>query len=119
MIYIVDDDEAVRSSLGILAKAQGWQVKLFGSARAFLHEAGKLNGCPTCLVVDLQMPQMDGAELLEYLTAIDRMVPTIVLTARPEGAMASRALAAGADQVMSKPCDPVKWLQAVQSALHR
>lgn len=118
-IYIVEDDEAVRSALGLLAVSRGWKVRLFPSAQAFLTEPDGGDCHPACLVVDLQMPEMNGAELLEQLKATDRRLPTIVLTAWPEGDMASRALAAGADQVMAKPCDPGQWLRAIDTILHQ
>jgi FixJ family two-component response regulator len=116
-VYIVEDDEAVRSALGLLAVSRGWNARLFASAQAFLADANRNNGHPACLVVDLQMPDMNGAELLERLKHENRQLPTIVLTAWPEGDMASRALAAGADQVMAKPCNPSHWLLAVDEML--
>lgn len=116
-IYIVEDDEAVRSALGLLAVSRGWQVQLFPSAQAFLAEPDRIKAHPACLVVDLQMPDMNGAELLENLQAANCQVPTIVLTAWPESDMASRALAAGADQIMAKPCNPGHWLRTVESLL--
>ena len=118
LVFIVDDDEAVRTALALLAESQDWEVRLFDSAFAFLAEPFRLNGSPACLVVDLQMPRMDGAELLEHLRDNNRQLPTIVLTAWPEGDRATRALAAGANQVVSKPCDPVHWLNAVREVLY-
>ncbi len=118
-IYIIDDDEAVRSALGLLATSNGWQVRLFSSAQDFLDQPRRANDEPACLVVDLHLPALNGAELLERLKAADYHLPTIVLTAWPEGEMASRALAAGADQVMAKPCNPAHWLRAVTAMLER
>lgn len=116
-VFIVDDDEAVRDALGILARAQGWEVHLFDSAPAFLAESPRVSGSSACLVVDLQMPKMNGAELLEHLKDTHQQLPTIVLTAWSEGKLASRALDAGASQVMAKPFDPVHWLNAVREVL--
>ncbi len=118
-IYIVEDDDAVRSALGLLARSNGWSVRLFASGQEFLDQSRRVNSELACLVVDLHMPALNGAELLEQLKAANQQMPTIVLTAWPEGKMASRALAAGADQVMAKPCNPAHWLRAVTAMLER
>jgi FixJ family two-component response regulator len=116
-IFIVEDDEAVRSALGLLVRSSGWEARLFASAQEFLGQPQRTDNGPVCLVVDLHMPGMNGAELLEQLSAADCQIPAIVLTAWPEGEMASRALAAGADKVLGKPCEPDYWLSAVNTIL--
>jgi FixJ family two-component response regulator len=113
----VDDDEAVRASLVLLATAQGWQTRAYASATEFLEASGKIEQ-PACLVLDLQMPDMNGACLRQKLVERGEDLPTLVLTAWPSGELAKRALMAGAREVISKPCDPMLWLQAVERALH-
>ncbi len=115
-VHIVDDDEAVRAALALLAQAQGWRTHAYGSASEFLAVAGNIKQ-PACLVLDLQMPDMDGARLREKLVERGQDLPTLVLTAWPGGEMARRALMAGAREVISKPCDPMQWLQAVERLL--
>jgi FixJ family two-component response regulator len=117
-VVIVDDDEGVRDALKMLAQSQGWEVHTFASAADFLESREPSNGQPTCLVVDLQMPSMDGAELVETLQSRGNKTPVIVLTAGPSGALARRARAAGVKKVVSKPFDPAQWLEAVRDVLH-
>ncbi len=115
-VHIVDDYEAVRMSLVLLANSRGWQTHAYASAAEFLDTPLDKTG-PGCLVLDLQMPGMNGAVLRETLVARGHDIPTVVLTAWPGGGLARRALKAGAREIVAKPCDPTLWLQAVQRAL--
>ncbi len=115
-VHIVDDDEAVRTSLVLLACAQGWRTYAYASASEFLDASVHIEQ-PACLVLDLQMPGMDGARLCEKLLERGHDLPTLVLTAWPGGELARRAVMAGAREVIAKPCDPMLWLQAVERAL--
>lgn len=117
LIHVVDDDEAIRSSLARLGEARGWQVMPYASARAFLAERPSPAGRPECLVLDLQLPGMNGAQLLEALTASGRHIATIVLTAWPDSNLARRALDAGATRIVPKPFAPGDWLRAVEETL--
>lgn len=117
VVHIVDDDEAVRSALSLLANAHGWSVRAFDSATGYLEADPEIGDCPTVLILDLQMPDMNGAHLQEVLASQDRCIPTIVLTAWPEGELADRARAAGADAVLSKPFDPAEWLRTVKKVI--
>src|SRR5690348_722945 len=93
-IAIVDDDPAVLKGLTRLLRTRGLHAKTYGSAQEFL--AALPNGVPECLVVDLQMPEMSGLELLQYLTKNDVRIPTIVITAHGDVGVRERCLAAGA-----------------------
>lgn len=112
----MDDDEAVRRSLALLASTQGWQTHAYASAAEFLDKPPREEG-PACLVLDLQMPGMNGATLCETLVARGRDIPTVVLTAWPAGELARRAIRAGAVEIVAKPCNPTLWVQAVERAL--
>lgn len=101
IVCIVDDDEGIRTGLSLLLEAHGWPVRCFDSAEALIGSRADLDGA--CLVLDLAMPGMDGATLLEHLRARGRVCPAIVLTAYPDGALARRARAAGARMVLPKP----------------
>lgn len=117
LIHVVDDDEAVRSSLALLGTARGWSVRAFASADDYLWASHAEPGQPDCLVLDLHMPGMNGAELLESLQASGRQVAAIVLTAWPEGELARRAVEAGAWRILAKPLAPADWLHAVEESL--
>ncbi|MDB5395448.1 MAG: fixJ [Rhodospirillales bacterium] len=100
-IYIVDDDHAVRDSLQMLLEASGYAVRAFASAQAFLNDVGSLDF--GCLIVDLQMPEMDGLELQRQLAERGIKLPTVVVTAHGDVATAVRAMRAGAVDFVEKP----------------
>jgi len=118
LVFIVDDDEAVRGSLTLLAEARGWDARAFDSAEAYLAQAPvHASGRPMCLVLDLHMGGMNGAELQERLQRRDFQLPTLILSAWPEGELARRALAAGASNVIGKPFAPCQWVELVEQLL--
>lgn len=117
LIHVVDDDEAVRSSLTLLGEARGWSVQGYPSAYDYLATALSEEGRPVCLVLDLQMPGMNGAELLEALHTSGKSLPAVVLTAWPDGDLARRATEAGAKRILAKPVSPGEWLSAVEESL--
>jgi two-component system response regulator FixJ len=100
-IYIVDDDEAVRESLQLLLEASGYTVRTYASAPAFLEAAAGLDF--GCLIVDLQMPEMDGLELQRRLAERGIALPVVVVTAHGDVATAVRAMRAGAIDFVEKP----------------
>lgn len=100
-IYIVDDDHAVRDSLQMLLEASGYAVRAFASAQAFLNDVGSLDF--GCLIVDLQMPEMDGLELQRQLAERGIKLPVVVVTAHGDVATAVRAMRAGAVDFVEKP----------------
>lgn len=117
MIYVVDDDEAIRSSLSMLAEARGWEARTFSSAIEFLAEPVSGESRSACLVLDLNMPEMNGAELLAVLRASGRHLATVILTAWPDSQLARRALESGANRILGKPLEPSTWLNAVEDSL--
>ncbi|MEE4303932.1 response regulator transcription factor [Wenzhouxiangella sediminis] len=117
VIHVVDDDEAVRSSLSLLGEARGWLVRPYASAHEYLNAPHAPKGNSECLVLDLQMPGMNGAELLESLQASGKQIATVVLTAWPDSDLARRAERAGARLILAKPFAPVEWLHAVEESL--
>jgi FixJ family two-component response regulator len=101
LICVVDDDEAVRDSLGILLSARGHRVRTFGSARTFLAD-GAANSC-ACLLLDMHMPEMTGLGLLLALRQSGKPVSAIVITGRPDASLGEKAEEAGALAVLRKP----------------
>ena len=102
-VYIVDDDAAVRSALGLLARSCGWTPCPFDSAQAFLDQYQPDN--ESCLLLDLNMPGMNGAELCEALRTRESQLPVFIVTAHQDTPLANRALKAGARAVLAKPVD--------------
>ena len=95
LVFIVDDDEAVRDSLELLLESAGHAVQVFEAA----HDA--LEACrarpPACIVTDVRMPEMDGLEFQEKLTASGIRVPVIVMTGHADVPLAVRAMTSPAN----------------------
>lgn len=113
-VHIIDDDEAVRDSLAILLETRGLDVVTYASAAEFLGGAESAAGC---VVTDVQMPEMNGLQLLRAFKARDILLPVLVITARSGRALAEDALGLGARAVIDKPFSPDLFIAAVQGAL--
>jgi two-component system response regulator FixJ len=116
MVIIVDDDEAIRASLRFLLECEGIEVEDFASgpdliAAAWPPRAG-------CLILDVQMPEMSGLELLDRLRETNSALPVIVVTGQPSAANRQRALSAGAIEVLEKPLNDGRFLDLVRQALN-
>jgi two-component system response regulator TtrR len=101
MVYVVDDDEAVRDSLAWLLEGAGYRVQSFDSAESFLDrfDANKVS----VLVLDIRMPGMTGLELQEVLTQRGALVPIIFITGHGDVPMAVQAMKLGAADFLEKP----------------
>jgi two-component system, LuxR family, response regulator FixJ len=115
VVYVIDDDEAVRESLSLLLEARELAVQSFPSGPEFLAVAPSVP--PGCVVTDLRMPGMDGLELLQGLRERNLRMPVIVLTGYGELPVAVKALKAGAIDFIEKPIPGQVLLDAVLSAL--
>ncbi|HJQ58062.1 MAG TPA: response regulator [Vineibacter sp.] len=116
-VYIVDDDEAVRDSLRALFEAHGFVVHDFASAVAFLDRyAPTMRGC---LVLDVNLPGLDGMVVLRCLTASGSQLPVILMTARSDSAASASALAAGVIGFVQKPFVSAQLMSLVDGALRR
>lgn len=100
-IYIVDDDEAVRHSLGLLLDITGFSIASFSSGVEFLRHAKTL--APGCLILDVRMPDMDGLELQSRLAELKVSFPVIMMTGHGDVPLAVRAMKAGAVDFIEKP----------------
>jgi len=117
LVYVVDDDEAVRESLAALLEAKSYTVRTFGLARDFLAAAPTLR--PGCLIADIRMPEMDGLELQQQLTARAFNFPLIVITGHGDVPLAVRAMKVGAVDFIEKPFAAEAILAGLEAALAR
>jgi DNA-binding NtrC family response regulator len=116
-IYVVDDDVSVREAVGSLIRSAGLSVKTFASAQEMLASLRK--ELPSCLVLDIQLPDINGFELQQELATKDIQIPIIFLTGHGDIPMSVRAIKAGALEFLTKPFDDEYLLEAIRSAIAR
>jgi FixJ family two-component response regulator len=112
-VYVVDDDADVRESLELLVGRGGWHAETFASARAFLAQPRA--GAPSCLVLDVDLPDMNGLDLQKRIAAERTDMPIIVITGYAEVPIAVEAMKAGAFEFLTKPFSS----GVLSSAIHR
>ncbi|MGQ9371467.1 response regulator transcription factor [Azospirillum sp. ST 5-10] len=117
IVFIIDDDEAVRDALAALVEVAGLSVRTFVNALEFLHRHSPDQ--PGCVVADLRMPHMDGLELQQELSRRGCGLPVIIITAHGEVSTAVTAFRAGAVDFLEKPFDDGVFLRRVHEALQR
>jgi two-component system response regulator FixJ len=117
VVYIVDDDEAVRQSLAFMLSSAGLAVRLYDSAHAFLDGLDDVQ-CG-CLITDVRMPEMTGIELLHRVRQRACWLPAIVITGHGDVPLAVEAMKAGAIDFIEKPFDEQAILAAVETAIER
>jgi RNA polymerase sigma factor (sigma-70 family) len=117
IVFVVDDDPSVRSSLKFLLSTVGLQVESFDSADAFLHK--KPPDTPSCLVLDVRLPGLSGLDFQLELAARNAHIPIIFLTGHADIPMSVRAMKAGAVEFLTKPFRDQDLLDAVRIALDR
>src|SRR5580693_2152235 len=110
-IYVVDDDLSVRESVGRLIRSAGLNVKTFPTAQEIL--ANLERELPSCLVLDIQLPDLDGFELQDQLARRDIQIPIIFLTGHGDIPMSVRAIKAGAVNFLTKPFNDEYFLEAI------
>lgn len=115
LVAIVDDDESVRDAVGSLFRSMGLQAEPFAGGQEFLRSP-KLRAF-RCLILDVQMPGMDGLELQQRLAAASFPIPIIFITAYNDEDVRTRALRGGAVSFLTKPFSEDALLGAVQSAI--
>ena len=116
VISVIDDDTSVRSSTKLLLESFGFRTAVFESAESFLS-SGRLDDT-SCLVVDVQMPGMNGLQLQSRLAAADCRIPMVFITAYDHKESHRRAMQAGAVAFLAKPFTDEQLLQCIRSALH-
>jgi FixJ family two-component response regulator len=116
-VLVVDDDISVRESLQSLIRCAGWGVETFASAKEFL--AHERSPAPTCLVLDMNLPDLNGLELQQRIAADGTGMPIIFITGHGDVPMTVRAMKAGAIEFLTKPFGDEALLSAIEEALAR
>jgi FixJ family two-component response regulator len=117
IVFVVDDDASIRDSVKNLLKAVGLRAEVFGSTEEFL--AATRPEIPSCLVLDVRLPGMNG---LDFQGAVEKMgiaIPIIFVTAHGDIPMTSRAMKAGAVEFLPKPFQKQELVAAIHQALDR
>jgi len=116
-VFVVDDDASVRKSLELLIDSAGWQSETFASAQEFLHRPRIM--APSCLVLDMSLPDLDGLELQKRV-APDRIdMPIIFISGYGDVSTTVRAMKAGAIEFLTKPFRDDVLLDAIRGAIER
>jgi FixJ family two-component response regulator len=115
LVSIVDDDESVRRTTTLLLISFGFRAQAFESAETFLRSGSLNDTC--CLIVDVQMPEMNGLELQAQLAATGNRLPIIFITGYDDEESRRRAMRAGAVAFLVKPFSNEQLLQAIRSVL--
>jgi FixJ family two-component response regulator len=117
MVYVVDDDRLMREMLSSLFRSVGLRVRLFESAKELLQS--ELEDAPSCLVLDVRLPRLNGFDLQAELAKSSIGIPIIFLTGHGDVSMSVRAMKAGAVDFLTKPFREQEMLDAVTAALER
>src|SRR5687767_12790043 len=117
MIFIVDDDPSVRTSLTRLMRSAGYEAQAFDFAEEYLDYVGGTGTAGSCVILDLLGTGMSGLFLQEVINRSEPPVPVIVLSGSDDAELRAKALAAGAAKVLRKPCDSMVLLRSVAEVL--
>src|SRR5579885_771945 len=117
VVFVVDDDVSVRESLDLLILSAGWQPETFVSAQEFLRRPRA--GVPSCLVLDVSLPGLNGLELQERIAGERSDMPIIFITGHGDVPMTVKAMKAGAVEFLTKPFTNDALLGAIRHALER
>jgi FixJ family two-component response regulator len=117
IVFVVDDDVSVRESLELLIRCEGWQPETFESAQDFLHCPRAL--VPSCLVLDVSLPGLNGLDLQKRVAVERTDMPIIFITGYGDVPMTVQAMKAGAVEFLTKPFSDEVLLGAIRQALER
>src|SRR6266705_5900860 len=117
IVFVVDDDVSVRESLELLIRCAGWQPETFASAREFL--ARPRVRAPSCLVLDVSLPDLNGLDLQKRVAADRTDMPIIFITGHGDIPMSVQAMKAGAVEFLTKPFGDGVLLGAIRNAIER
>jgi len=117
IVFVVDDDVSVREALELMISSAGWKPEIFASAKEFLSRPRA--NAPSCLVLDVNLPDLNGLDL-QMRVAVDRIdMPIIFITGYGDVPMTVRAMKAGAVEFLTKPFSDDALLGAIRHAIER
>jgi FixJ family two-component response regulator len=116
-VFIIDDDRGVRQAIQDLVESVGLRAESFATGQEFLNK--RRTSDPSCLVLDVRLPQISGLDFQHRLTEIGMQIPIIFITAHGDIPMSVRALKSGAVEFLTKPFRDQDLLDAIQQALQR
>jgi len=116
IVFVVDDDLSVRESLELLIKLEGWQPELFVSAQQFLSRPRA--AVPCCLILDVNLPELNGLELQKQLVDRNEM-PILFISGCADVPMSVQAMKAGAVEFLTKPLQHDVLVKAIRDAIER
>lgn len=117
IVFVVDDDVSVRESLELLIRTAGWQPETYGSAGAFLNRSREPR--PSCLILDLSLPDLSGLDLQKQIGGDRTDMPIIFITGYGDVPSSVQAMKAGAVEFLTKPFDDDVLLSVIASAIDR
>src|SRR2546423_8655817 len=116
-VFVVDDDTSVREALRSLLRSAGFAVETFASAQEFL--ARPPSDLPSCLVLDVGLPDLSGLELQQRMAQLNREMPIVFITGHGDVPTSVRAMKAGAIEFLTKPFGERDLLDAIRQAIDR
>jgi FixJ family two-component response regulator len=117
IVFVVDDDISVRESLESLIRCEGWDSEAFASAEEFLSRP-RATG-PSCLILDVSLPELNGLDLQKHIASDRRDMPIIFITGYGDVPMTVKAMKAGAVEFLTKPFDDQALLSAIRHSIER
>ena len=117
LVHLVDDDEAIRRSVGFMLKTSGYHVRTYESGAELLKAAPNLE--PGCVLLDIRMPGMDGLEVQAALKDKGVTLPVIIMTGHGDVSLAVHAMKAGAVDFIEKPFEKAVLLSAIEHGIER
>jgi two-component system response regulator FixJ len=117
LVHLVDDDEAIRRSVGFMLKTSGFTVRTYESGIELMKAAGGLE--TGCILLDIRMPGMDGLEVQKALRDKGVALPVIIMTGHGDVSLAVQAMKAGAVDFIEKPFEKAVLLSAIEHSMER
>ena len=117
-VHIVDDDASFRTAIGRRLRRAGHEVATYASGQHLLERLPS-ESVPSCILLDIQIPGLDGPAVQSRLSELGSTLPIIFVTGYPDIPATVRAIKAGADNFLTKPVSPAELLQAIELAIMR
>ena len=119
MVYVVDDDAGVRKGMSRLITAAGYRVETFETGRAYLQRPASDDPWPACMLLDVNMPDLNGLDLQRELSDADSILPIIFLSGQADVPMSVRAMKQGAADFITKPAEEGVLFEVIARAMDR